>query len=251
MDLILFSHCLSFIFFIFFFFSDVLGGQKKQKNSEIITSSVVDLDSSQQNLNTIPDSVLCKICFKYEINVVVIPCCHAAQCAYCVMALKDCAICRNSFRMTMKVHIYRDESSAVNPNHFPCSSSQSGISKPKFNLDPCEVRRSESNEENPNQLSRSSSQSALPVCTLNQNLCKVDENESNEENLISLPLKSSQPGVSKPTSNQNLCKVCDKAEMGAVFIPCGHIYACFNCSSEMHNCPVCTDTFFGMMQVYL
>lgn len=147
------------------------------------TSSEVNLHLSQQSLNTISDSLLCKICFKEEIKVTFMPCCHTIACIQCAMTLDDCAICRQPFSMALRVHVYRDELKDQDLDQSPCSSTQ---------------------------------------CSL-----------------------------SKSTSDQMICKVCQAAEMEAVFMPCGHIYACLKCATKMHNCPVCSETFCATMQVYL
>lgn len=36
-----------------------------------------------------------------------------------------------------------------------------------------------------------------------------------------------------------LCKICLNQQMNVVFIPCGHIFACLECSALLDLCPVC------------
>ena len=35
------------------------------------------------------------------------------------------------------------------------------------------------------------------------------------------------------------CKMCNKAEADTVFMPCGHIVTCEDCSSLMKKCLIC------------
>ncbi|XP_060845318.1 E3 ubiquitin-protein ligase XIAP-like [Rhopalosiphum padi] len=62
----------------------------------------------QLDSNILPDSMLCKICFKNEIQVAIIPCGHTISCIQCSLTLIRCAVCRNlSFRL-MRVYLCKD-----------------------------------------------------------------------------------------------------------------------------------------------
>lgn len=70
-----------------------------------------NLDLSQKpNPDEIEDSVMCKICYRAEVNVVFIPCCHAVTCVQCAVTIDQCAICRKPFKMAMRVFLSIDES---------------------------------------------------------------------------------------------------------------------------------------------
>ncbi|XP_026819283.1 putative inhibitor of apoptosis [Rhopalosiphum maidis] len=58
--------------------------------------------------NVLPDSMLCKICYKEEIQIAVIPCGHTISCIQCSLTFIRCAVCRDlSFRL-MKVYLCKD-----------------------------------------------------------------------------------------------------------------------------------------------
>lgn len=37
----------------------------------------------------------------------------------------------------------------------------------------------------------------------------------------------------------DICVICLEQEYNAVFVPCGHMCCCMNCSSHLTNCPLC------------
>ncbi|CAA6663561.1 unnamed protein product [Spirodela intermedia] len=39
--------------------------------------------------------------------------------------------------------------------------------------------------------------------------------------------------------NEDLCVICLEQEYNAVFVPCGHMCCCTQCSSHLHTCPLC------------
>lgn len=150
-------------------------------DSNQVKTSLSETNSQQQDPSTMPDSMLCKICYKEEMKVAFIPCGHVIACIQCAMTLDQCAVCRQKFSMAMRVYVHIDEEKDEDLDHLPCSSSQCSDEP----LDPM------------------------------------------------------------------LCKVCHKEEMEAAFIPCRHVYSCVKCASEMHECPVCSESFCATMQVYL
>lgn len=50
---------------------------------------------------------------------------------------------------------------------------------------------------------------------------------------------------------QRLCKICLDAEMGVVFLPCGHLVACPSCATAIKDCPICRKTIVGSVRTYL
>lgn len=95
-----------------------------------MTASLSEINPrlSQQDPNTIPDSMMCKICFKEKMKVAFIPCGHVIACIQCAMTLDQCAVCRQPFTMVMRVYVYMDENKNEDKveslNQLPCSSSQ-------------------------------------------------------------------------------------------------------------------------------
>lgn len=50
---------------------------------------------------------------------------------------------------------------------------------------------------------------------------------------------------------QRLCKVCLDAEVGVVFLPCGHLVACPACASALTACPICRTAIAGTVRTFL
>ncbi|KAH9382412.1 hypothetical protein HPB48_005555 [Haemaphysalis longicornis] len=50
---------------------------------------------------------------------------------------------------------------------------------------------------------------------------------------------------------QRLCKVCLDAEVGVVFLPCGHLAACPACASALTTCPICRSDIAGTVRTFL
>uniref|UniRef100_A0A131XUQ0 Putative inhibitor of apoptosis protein 1 and 2 iap1 iap2 n=2 Tax=Ixodes ricinus TaxID=34613 RepID=A0A131XUQ0_IXORI len=50
---------------------------------------------------------------------------------------------------------------------------------------------------------------------------------------------------------QRLCKICLDAEVGVVFLPCGHLVACPACAASIKDCPVCRKTIVGAVRTFL
>lgn len=60
----------------------------------------------QQHPATLPDSMLCKICFKEKLEVLLLPCGHIIACIQCAVTIEQCAICRLPFDLSLRVYIY-------------------------------------------------------------------------------------------------------------------------------------------------
>lgn len=58
--------------------------------------------------STIPDSMLCKICLKEEVETVFITCGHVVACIQCAVILDQCAICRQPSNMVFRVYISKE-----------------------------------------------------------------------------------------------------------------------------------------------
>lgn len=75
--------------------------------------------------NSVPDCMLCKICYKEEIKVVFVPCGHAVACLQCAFTLEMCAICRYPFSKLIRVYICMDKKIDEDLKLVPCSSKMS------------------------------------------------------------------------------------------------------------------------------
>ncbi|XP_031816932.1 baculoviral IAP repeat-containing protein 3 isoform X2 [Sarcophilus harrisii] len=50
---------------------------------------------------------------------------------------------------------------------------------------------------------------------------------------------------------ERTCKVCMDKEVSVVFIPCGHLVVCKECSSSLRKCPICRSTIKGTIRTFL
>ena len=50
---------------------------------------------------------------------------------------------------------------------------------------------------------------------------------------------------------QMRCKVCLNADVGVVFLPCGHLVVCKNCAPNLRNCPVCRSRINETIKVFM
>ncbi|KAK9961169.1 hypothetical protein ABG768_008973 [Culter alburnus] len=47
------------------------------------------------------------------------------------------------------------------------------------------------------------------------------------------------------------CALCCEQEINAAFCPCGHMFCCYNCASQLQCCPVCRSEVDRVQHVYL
>ncbi|XP_066156165.1 death-associated inhibitor of apoptosis 2 isoform X1 [Euwallacea fornicatus] len=47
------------------------------------------------------------------------------------------------------------------------------------------------------------------------------------------------------------CKICMDAEVGIVFLPCGHLATCVNCAPNLEDCPVCRSAIKATVRTFL
>lgn len=68
--------------------------------------------------------------------------------------------------------------------------------------------------------------------------------------------KAKLKGVSLEEENRllkeaRLCKICMDAEVGIVFLPCGHLATCVNCAPNLEDCPVCRSAIKATVRTFL
>jgi len=59
----------------------------------------------RQDPNAVQDMNLCKICYRNEIVVAFVPCCHVIACVDCALSMVQCAICRMGYASVIKIFI--------------------------------------------------------------------------------------------------------------------------------------------------
>ena len=50
---------------------------------------------------------------------------------------------------------------------------------------------------------------------------------------------------------ERTCKICMDAEVGVVFLPCGHFSCCAKCAKGIDMCPMCRSPIQEMVRTYL
>ncbi|XP_074160513.1 putative inhibitor of apoptosis isoform X1 [Sminthopsis crassicaudata] len=50
---------------------------------------------------------------------------------------------------------------------------------------------------------------------------------------------------------ERTCKVCMDKEVSVVFIPCGHLVVCKECSPSLRKCPICRSTIKGTVRTFI
>lgn len=50
---------------------------------------------------------------------------------------------------------------------------------------------------------------------------------------------------------EKLCKICWDRDIGIVFIPCGHLVACKECSETLFRCPICCGGITHKVKTYV
>lgn len=51
--------------------------------------------------------------------------------------------------------------------------------------------------------------------------------------------------------HSTICKICLKEKIEVMFIPCGHVIACIECSVTLNNCAICRQVIQSFMKVFL
>lgn len=71
---------------------------------------------------------------------------------------------------------------------------------------------------------------------------------SQESNLSSSPSAYSSED---DRETRTLCKICLDREVGLVFLPCGHLFACTRCGPGLQSCPVCRTHISHTVRTFL
>jgi hypothetical protein len=54
----------------------------------------------------------------------------------------------------------------------------------------------------------------------------------------------------KPFAENNICVVCMDAPFQTVFLECGHLACCLNCSGKLKNCPICRNVISRTIPIF-
>ncbi|AKN80731.1 inhibitor of apoptosis 3 [Diatraea saccharalis granulovirus] len=78
--------------------------QRVKSEACLITPTVPKEEEEEEEEEEIKDEErLCKICFKEERNVALIPCGHVVLCPKCSLSVKNCPVCRSDFVNVIKI----------------------------------------------------------------------------------------------------------------------------------------------------
>ncbi|KAH9492282.1 hypothetical protein Btru_024576 [Bulinus truncatus] len=72
----------------------------------------------------------------------------------------------------------------------------------------------------------------------------------NQSSCENIPLKLVEAD-NKTLKNQLICKVCKKSDVKDMFLPCGELFACSECSKSLTVCPSCQKPILATVTVYL
>lgn len=82
------------------------------------------------------------------------------------------------------------------------------------------------------------------------NPCATLRNGSEGPSENNDPLELNAQNACDENENENMCRLCDENKYNAVFIPCGHVYACIKCAFSVKTCPVCRDNHTDVVRLY-
>merc|ERR1711942_629356 len=66
------------------------------------SSNGADHKSLEEENIKLKEQRLCKICMDEEVSIVLLPCGHLVSCVKCAPALRNCPICRNGIKGTVR-----------------------------------------------------------------------------------------------------------------------------------------------------
>ncbi|GLG97781.1 Death-associated inhibitor of apoptosis 2 [Gryllus bimaculatus] len=66
-----------------------------------------------------------------------------------------------------------------------------------------------------------------------------------------LESESSLEEENRRLKEARLCKICMDEEVGAVFVPCGHLATCVNCAASVQDCPMCRQPIKATVRTFL
>lgn len=64
-------------------------------------------------------------------------------------------------------------------------------------------------------------------------------------------VKEVESEVRDDSEDEGLCPVCYEGDINSIFIPCGHIYCCLQCSYNIDPCPICRSDILMRNKVHM
>jgi hypothetical protein len=84
----------------------------------------------------------------------------------------------------------------------------------------------------------------------NVNSLVSESNVQAETAVLSVP-QQAEASVPQQAQDAYKCKICLTANLEMVFLPCGHITACLDCSQQLVQCPMCRGQIDAYVKVYM
>jgi len=116
------SKCLVNIYIIIFYFYRHF---KEIKITKILSDKIEEHLFQKLAPNLLPDIMLCKICYKEEVEIAIVPCGHAIACIECALSCDYCSMCRMACTRLMRIHLCMNKENDENLKLEPCSSKMS------------------------------------------------------------------------------------------------------------------------------
>ncbi len=70
-----------------------------------IEGSATEKKTLLEENRALKDQRMCKVCMDAEVNIVFLPCGHLVCCSNCAPALRNCAVCRELIRGTVRTYL--------------------------------------------------------------------------------------------------------------------------------------------------
>ncbi|XP_034453580.1 E3 ubiquitin-protein ligase XIAP [Hippoglossus hippoglossus] len=112
----------------------------------------------------------------------------------------------------------------------------------EMGLNPCEVEKTILEKISRTGSGYSSLEALLEDCLNNSHESDTTETEKPDENPLEKLMK---------LQREKQCKICMDRDISIVFIPCGHLVSCAECSKSLSKCPICCGAITQKLKTYI
>ena len=74
--------------------------------------------------------------------------------------------------------------------------------------------------------------------------------EGDENSPVVTPSVMTPQDEVRQMQEAKICKICRSRDIAVVFLPCGHLASCLECSSTTNRCPICKTMPSDKVRVY-
>lgn len=185
------------------------------------------LEKPKKSILAPDDPLICKICLRNMMEVILLNCHHMVTCISCTVTQTHCPMCRVPINKALRVFLHVDDTELdfkPNTNSYQEIKNLAMIWFAEFNA--AARRPAEDNAAKEN----TAKDVASTDIAAKENAAK--DNAARNNKLV-------------------LCKICRKNEISVVYLKCRHVVSCYECAIIRNDCPVCHTYYFGLLQVYL